>query len=107
MRRSSQISTGSPDRLRTNWSFTGHTTLEGFYRPQTNSKMPFQVTAVHSRWEYEIQSRKHHCGVDLFSDVLPFRHLCYGEPKTVSNAIAYARQQPFTSCRDSRLQHRW
>ena len=51
--------------------------------------MPFQVTAVHSTREYEIQPRKHHRGVDLFSAVLPFGHLWYGEPKVVSNAIAY------------------
>lgn len=55
--------------------------------------MPFQVTAVHSTREYEIQPRKHHRGVDLFSDVLPFGHLWYGEPKAVSNAIAYARHR--------------
>ena len=52
--------------------------------------MPFQVTAVHSTREYEIQPRKHHRGVDLISDVLRFGHLWYGEPKAVSNAIAYA-----------------
>lgn len=52
--------------------------------------MPFQVTAVHSTREYEIQPRKHHRGVDLFSDVLPFGHLWYGEPKAVRNAIDYA-----------------
>ena len=52
--------------------------------------MPFQVTAVHSTREYEIQLRKHHRGVDLFSDVLPFGHLWYG---AVSNAIAYARHR--------------
>jgi hypothetical protein len=52
--------------------------------------MPFQVTAVHSTPEYEIQLRKHHRGVDLFFDVLPFGHLWYGEPQAVSNAIAYA-----------------
>ena len=52
--------------------------------------MPFQVTAVHSAREYEIQLRKHHRGVDLFSDVLPFGHLWCGEPKAVSNAIDYA-----------------
>jgi len=50
--------------------------------------MPFQVTAVHSTREYEIQPRKHHRGVDLFSDVLRFGHLWYAEPKAVSNAIA-------------------
>jgi hypothetical protein len=51
--------------------------------------MPFQVTAVHSTREYEIQPRKHHRGDDLFSDVLPFGHLWYGEPKAVINASAY------------------
>jgi hypothetical protein len=49
--------------------------------------MPFQVTAVNSTREYQIQPRKHHRGVDLFSDVLPFGHLWYGEPKAVRNAI--------------------
>ena len=91
MRRSSQTSTASPDRLRTNWSFTGHTTLERFYGTPTNSRMPFQVTAVHSTREYEIQPRKHHRGVDFFCDVPPFGHLWYGGPKAVGNAIAYAR----------------
>ena len=55
--------------------------------------MPFQVTAVHSTREYEIQSRKHHCGVNLFSDVLPLGHLWYGEPNAVRNAIAYAKHR--------------
>jgi hypothetical protein len=55
--------------------------------------MPFQVTAVHSTREYEIQSRKHHRGVDLFSDVLPFGHLWHGESKAVSNTIAYAKHR--------------
>jgi hypothetical protein len=53
----------------------------------------FQVTAVHSAREYEIQLRKYHRSVDLFSDVLPFGHLRYGEPKAVSNAIAYAKHR--------------
>ena len=51
--------------------------------------MPFQVTAVDSTRECEIQPRKLHCGVDLFSDVLPFGHFWYGEPKAVRNAIAW------------------
>jgi hypothetical protein len=55
--------------------------------------MPFQVTAGHSTREYEIQLRKHHRCVDLISDVLPFGHLWYGEPKAVSNAIAYAKHR--------------
>jgi hypothetical protein len=53
--------------------------------------MPLHVTAVQSTREYETQPRKHHRGVDLFCDVLPFGHLWYGEPKAVSNAIAYAK----------------
>ena len=67
-------------------------TLERFYRTPTNSRIPFQVS-VHSTREYEIQPRKHHRGVDLFSDVLPFGRLWYGEPKAVSNAIAYAKHR--------------
>jgi YD repeat-containing protein len=48
---------------------------------------------VHSTREYKIQPRKHHRGVGLFSDVLPFGHLWYGEPKAVSNAIAYTKHR--------------
>ena len=55
--------------------------------------MPFRATAVHSTCEYEIQPRKHHRGVDLFSDVLPIGGLWYGEPKAVSNAIACAKHR--------------
>ena len=55
--------------------------------------MPFQVTAAYSTGEYEIQPRKHHRGVDLFCDVLPFGHLWYGGPKAVSNSIAYAKHR--------------
>jgi len=54
--------------------------------------MPFQVTAVHSTREHDIQPRKHHRGVDLISDALLFGHYWYGE-KAVSNAIAYARHR--------------
>jgi hypothetical protein len=36
-------------------------------------------------------SRKHHRGVDLVSDALPFGRLWYGEPNAVSNAIGYAK----------------
>jgi len=55
--------------------------------------MPLHVTAVHPAREYEIQPRKHHRGVDLFPMCCPFDHLWYGEPKAVSNAIAYARHR--------------
>jgi hypothetical protein len=37
--------------------------------------------------------RKHHRGVDLISDVLPFGRLWYGEPNAVSNAIGYAKHR--------------
>jgi hypothetical protein len=40
---------------------------------------------------YEVRTRKDHRGVDLISDVLPFRRLWYGEPNAVSNAIDYAK----------------
>jgi hypothetical protein len=30
-------------------------------------------------------------GVDLISDVLPFRRLWYGEPNGIANAVGYAR----------------
>jgi hypothetical protein len=40
---------------------------------------------------YEVRPRKHHRGVDLISDVLPFGRLWYGEPNAVSNAIGYAQ----------------
>ena len=36
---------------------------------------------------YEVRPRKHHRGVDLISDALPFGRLWYGEP---DNAIGYA-----------------
>ena len=39
---------------------------------------------------YEVRPRKHHRGVDLISDVLPFGRLWYGEPNAVRNAIGYA-----------------
>jgi len=36
------------------------------------------------------QSARHHRGVDLISDALPFGRLWYGEPNAASNAIGYA-----------------
>ena len=39
---------------------------------------------------YEIRPRMDRPGVALISDVLPFGRLWYGEPNSVSNAIAYA-----------------
>jgi len=39
---------------------------------------------------YEVRPRKDKRGVDLISDVLPFRRLWYGEPNAISNAIGYA-----------------
>jgi hypothetical protein len=44
-----------------------------------------------SQHVYEIRPRKDHRGVDLISDVLPFGHLCYGEPNAISNATSYAK----------------
>jgi hypothetical protein len=34
---------------------------------------------------------QNHRGVDLISDVLPFRALWYGEPDAINNAIGYAK----------------
>jgi hypothetical protein len=44
---------------------------------------------------YQVLQRKDRRGVDLISDVLPFGHLCYGEPNAVSNAIDYAQLPPW------------
>jgi hypothetical protein len=39
----------------------------------------------------KVRPRKDHRGVDLISDVLPFRRLWYGEPNAVGNAVDYAK----------------
>ena len=49
--------------------------------------MPFQVTAVHSTREYEIQPRKHHRGVDFFCDVPPFGHLVEDAPGKADSCL--------------------
>ena len=38
----------------------------------------------------KFRPRKHHCGVDLISDVLPFGQLWYDGWDAVANAIGYA-----------------
>ena len=48
-------------------------------------------TAMRPMHIYEIRPRKDHRGLDLISDVLPFRQLWYGEPNAVSNVIGYAK----------------
>jgi hypothetical protein len=40
---------------------------------------------------YEVRPRKHHHGIDLISDALPFGRLWYGEPGAISNAIGYVK----------------
>ena len=40
---------------------------------------------------YEVRPRKDKRGVDLISDVLPYRRLWYGEPNAINNAIGYAK----------------
>jgi hypothetical protein len=40
---------------------------------------------------YEIRPRKHHRGVDLMSDALPFGRPWYAEPDAISDAIDYAK----------------
>jgi hypothetical protein len=39
---------------------------------------------------YEVRPRKDKRGVDPISDALPFGHLWYDGPNTISNAIDYA-----------------
>ncbi len=46
---------------------------------------------ISSQNVYEIRPRKDKRGVDLISDVPPFRRLWYGEPDAVNNAIGYAK----------------
>ena len=53
----------------------------------TKSKM----NAQRSMHVYEVRPRKDKRGVDLFSDVLPFGRLWYGEPNAGSNAVDYAK----------------
>jgi hypothetical protein len=53
----------------------------------TKSKM----NAQRSMHAYEVRPRKDKRGVDLFSDVLPFGRLWYGEPNAGSNAVDYAK----------------
>ena len=48
---------------------------------------------MHSLHVYEVDPRKDHCGVDLISDVLPFRRLWYDGPNAVANAIGYAEHR--------------
>ena len=40
---------------------------------------------------YEVRPRSDKRGVNLISDVLPFRRLWYGEPNAISNATSYAK----------------
>jgi hypothetical protein len=40
---------------------------------------------------YKVRPHKHHHGVNLISDALPFGALCYGEPNAISDAIGYAK----------------
>jgi hypothetical protein len=40
---------------------------------------------------YEVRPRKHHRGVDLISDALPYGRLWYRGPGATSNAVGYAK----------------
>ena len=44
-----------------------------------------------ARRVYEVRPRKDHRGADLFSDVLPFGRLWYGDTNAVANAVGYAK----------------
>ena len=56
-----------------------------------------------SQHAYEVRPRKDKRGVDMISDALPFGRLWYDGPNAASKAIGYARIQPITWRRDSRL----
>jgi hypothetical protein len=47
--------------------------------------------SVQSAHVYEVRPRKHHRGVDLISDAMPFGRLWYGGPEAVTNAVGYAK----------------
>jgi hypothetical protein len=40
---------------------------------------------------YEDRPHKHHHGLNLISDALPFGRLWYAEPDAITNAIGYAK----------------
>jgi hypothetical protein len=42
---------------------------------------------------YEVRPRKDKRGVDLISDLLPYRRLWYFEPNAVAHAIGYAKHR--------------
>ena len=48
------------------------------------SLQPTRCPITSSQPVYEIRPRKDHRGVDLISDVLPFRRLWYGEPSATA-----------------------
>jgi hypothetical protein len=50
-----------------------------------------QLPTVQVMHTYEVRPRKDKRGVDLISNVLPFRRLWYGEPDAISNAVGYAK----------------
>jgi len=46
-----------------------------------------------SQHVYEIRPRSDHRGVDLISDVLPFRRPWYDEPNGITNALGYVEHR--------------
>ena len=46
---------------------------------------------IGAQYIYEVRPRKDKRNVDLISDALPFRRLCYGEPNAINNAVDYAK----------------
>jgi hypothetical protein len=50
------------------------------------------MTTMNPAHIYEVRRRKDDCGVDLISDVLPFRcAVLSGAPDAINNAIDYAK----------------
>jgi hypothetical protein len=50
------------------------------------------MTSMNPTHIYEVRRRKDDCGVDLISDVLPFRcAVLSGAPDQINNAIDYAK----------------
>jgi hypothetical protein len=50
------------------------------------------MTSMNPTHIYEVRRRKDDCGVDLISDVLPFRcAVLSGAPDAINNAIDYAK----------------
>jgi len=58
------------------------------------------MTSMNPAHVYEVRPRKDDCGVNLISDVLPFRcAVLSGAPDAINNAIEYAK--PYSRSQDA------